>query len=68
MPTSANEIKVIVADAAEKRGLRKNRTSSMGWSERSSHSANNTRNESPTPSGTVTPRWDQPESGTWMIA
>src|SRR4051794_37464998 len=45
---SAKYVIVIVADAAEKRGLRKNFTSSIGRGVYASHAANAARNSAPT--------------------
>src|SRR5690348_16500248 len=60
---NAKYVIVIVADAAEKRGLRKNFTSSIGLGVVASHTANAARNTAPTTIPTTTLVDDQPLSG-----
>src|ERR1700738_1487287 len=67
-PNSAKKTSVIVAEAAEKRGFLKKRTSSMGAGDRHSHTANDAKNTTPTARQTSTTGDDQPLSGAWMTA
>src|SRR5256885_404833 len=60
-------VRVMVADAAEKRGFLKKRTSSIGLEVCDSHQANSPRNSAPPPMHVETTGADQPLSGAWMI-
>src|ERR1700737_4775744 len=67
-PKSAKKTSVMVAEAAEKRGFLKKRTSSMAEGDRRSQPANRVRLTPPTAKPASTTGADHPLSGAWMTA